>query len=310
MQCILRILEGPSAGNSIVVAPKETVTVGRTERAAGVVIPGDVMMSRLHFSLRSDGQSWVLKDEGSTHGTFVNGERVTETALNRRDLVVAGSSSFEVDFQEDAEPAPAADRATVLKNPQKEEQPVLGFIAPTAAEVIARFSLKFEPLQPDEQSISCEDLIRKLAGANRFDDSLKFASHALPKRSAVWWASQVVRAGLNEHMTKEDELALGAAETWVKTPEEECRRAAMSIADKLGHKTPASWVAVAAFWSGGSMAPPGAPAVPPAEDLTGKAAFGAVQLAAVAREPEKAIEKQRQFIELAHGCRSREKHVG
>jgi Family of unknown function (DUF6931) len=59
------------------------------------------------------------------------------------------------------------------------------------------------------------------------------------------------------------------------------------------------WAAVAAFWSGGSMAPPDLPAVPPAPHLTGVAVAGAVSLAAVRSDPSLADDKRRRYIEIA-----------
>jgi hypothetical protein len=55
---------------------------------------------------------------------------------------------------------------------------------------------------------------------------------------------------------------------------------------------------MAAFWSSGSMGPATAPPVPPADHLTGHAAAGAVMLAAVARQPEKAPEKYKAFLQI------------
>jgi hypothetical protein len=56
---------------------------------------------------------------------------------------------------------------------------------------------------------------------------------------------------------------------------------------------------MAAFWSEGSIAPEDAPAVPPADNLTAKAVAGAVMLAAVQAQPEKANDKYLFFIEQA-----------
>jgi hypothetical protein len=53
---------------------------------------------------------------------------------------------------------------------------------------------------------------------------------------------------------------------------------------------------LAAFFSGGSLAPPDAPVVPPGEYLTAKAASGAVIFAAVSPQPEKAPEQFKTFI--------------
>jgi hypothetical protein len=70
----------------------------------------------------------------------------------------------------------------------------------------------------------------------------------------------------------------------------------MAAAEAAGFRTPASWAAVAAFWSEGSLAPPDVPAVPPGDSLSAQAVTGAVMLAAVWSEPEKAPEKYATFL--------------
>jgi hypothetical protein len=66
-------------------------------------------------------------------------------------------------------------------------------------------------------------------------------------------------------------------------------------------------VALAAFWSGGSMAPPEAPVVPPGEHLSAHAVAGAVMLAVVLAEPHLAARKYGQYLalglEIASGSR-------
>jgi hypothetical protein len=73
----------------------------------------------------------------------------------------------------------------------------------------------------------------------------------------------------------------------------------MERAKEAKFETPAAWAAVAAFWSGPSMAPPDLPAVPPAPHLTGVAVFGAVTLAAVQTEAALADEKRQRYIKIA-----------
>jgi hypothetical protein len=99
--------------------------------------------------------------------------------------------------------------------------------------------------------------------------------------------------------------ALEAADKWVADPSEDHRRAAGKAAEQVGHSTPAGCVALAAFWSGGSLPPTDVPAVAPGDHLTARGVIGALMLAAVLKEPEKAQERYRQFlaqgIELADG---------
>lgn len=138
-----------------------------------------------------------------------------------------------------------------------------------------------------------------LAGAGRMTEALRLLAHALPKREAVWWACMCARAVPDPASRPEDAAALEAAEQWVRRPDEANRRAAMAAAEKAGFRSTEAWAAVGAFWSGGSMAPEGQPAVPPAENLTGVAVAGAVVLAAVRVTPEKAGRRYVRFIASA-----------
>jgi hypothetical protein len=70
----------------------------------------------------------------------------------------------------------------------------------------------------------------------------------------------------------------------------------MKAAEAAQLSTPAGCAGLGAFFSGGSLSPPEAPPNPPGEFLTAKAVAGAVTIAAVATEPEKAPEKFRAFI--------------
>jgi hypothetical protein len=138
-----------------------------------------------------------------------------------------------------------------------------------------------------------------LGDAGRWLEAVRFLSWALPRREAVWWACQCMR---HVHQAGDPESALAAieaAERWAAAPTDDNRRAAFEAAEAADFGTPAGCVGAAAFWSGGSMAPPGLEAVPPAEHLMPGAVANAVQLATVLREPKKAEEKYRLFVALA-----------
>jgi hypothetical protein len=139
---------------------------------------------------------------------------------------------------------------------------------------------------------------RLLAGQH-YLDAVRFVARDLPKRQAVAWGCQCVRRVAGTQPPPLVESALGAAEKWVADPSEANRRATMSAAEAAGFGTSAGSVAVAAFWSGGSLGPAKLAAIPPAEDLTAKAVASAVMLAAVQTEPEKGPEKYRWFLAQA-----------
>jgi hypothetical protein len=63
-------------------------TVGRG--LDNVVVLDDPRVSRRHAQLRNMGGRWILRDQGSTNGTFVNGMPVGEHPLNAGDVVSLG----------------------------------------------------------------------------------------------------------------------------------------------------------------------------------------------------------------------------
>ncbi|AEV37358.1 hypothetical protein PSE_2850 [Pseudovibrio sp. FO-BEG1] len=131
-----------------------------------------------------------------------------------------------------------------------------------------------------EDNKSSIEVVDTLADAELLSDAVKVLAHALSKPRAVWWASQVSRASFPEGTvpTDDEEIALKAAEDWVRKPEEDLRRAAMKIADDGGYKTAACLAAAAAGWSGGSMGSPEFDPAPPPENLTSIAVGSSIVL--------------------------------
>lgn len=148
-------------------------------------------------------------------------------------------------------------------------------------------------LKPDYHP---REYVRMLADNQLFPDAVRFLAHALPKREAVWWGWISARRSAGASPPPLIKAALAATEAWIAQPTEENRRAAHEAGKAADLGTPAGCAALAAFFSGGSLAPAHAPAVPPGEHLTAKAVSGAVIFAAVATEPEKAPEKFNNFL--------------
>ena len=130
-----------------------------------------------------------------------------------------------------------------------------------------------------------------------FPDAVRFLAHALPKREAVWWAWVCARRAAGAEPPPKIKASLEATEKWIAQPTDDNRRAAMAAAQTAGLDTPAGCAGAAAFFSGGSVAPPNVQAVAPGPHLTGKMVAGAVMLSAVATEPEKAPEKDKASLD-------------
>lgn len=152
---------------------------------------------------------------------------------------------------------------------------------------------------PDAGDASPVEYLTKLVSAPALDDAVQFMAFALPKREAVWWACLCARSQVHDDTPAPALAVLTAAEAWVYRPTDENRRAAMELAQATQFDSALIWPAVAAFWSGGSLAPLNLPVVPPAPHLLGVAVSGAVTLAAVQIEPAMAEQKRKRYIEIA-----------
>jgi len=89
-KAVLYFRQGPLAGNRIPVQG-DNVLLGRGS-GCDVLVP-DRFVSRQHARLRYARGQWFIQDQGSTGGTYVNGQRVTATRLHRGDRVRLGQQS-------------------------------------------------------------------------------------------------------------------------------------------------------------------------------------------------------------------------
>ena len=155
----------------------------------------------------------------------------------------------------------------------------------TAKELFETFPTAAEDMTAVGSEQPSLDFLRSLLSTATPEDAVTFCSYLLPRRVAVWWGHQCLR-NLPEGITDQDESLLATAEEWVREPEEDRRYAALDAGMSASIKTPGAWIALAAGWSGGSMAPSGmAPVVPPPY-LTARAVNAGI-LSALARVPIK-----------------------
>lgn len=138
--------------------------------------------------------------------------------------------------------------------------------------------------------------LERLRDAGDLLSATRLGAFALPRREAVWWAGMCAAHTAPPDQRDIEIRARDAAERWVRQQDDATRREAMELAREAGFDAPEAWVAVAAFWSGESMAPAGEPAVPPAPHLTGTAVAGAVALAAVRGEPSRQAARLERFL--------------
>jgi len=89
----LTIANGPNAGQSFPLGDR-----ARLGRAAGNEIRlADRQVSRHHAVLERVGHGYLITDQGSSNGTYVNGVRISQpTALHSGDTIRIGDSQFTI----------------------------------------------------------------------------------------------------------------------------------------------------------------------------------------------------------------------
>ncbi len=157
----------------------------------------------------------------------------------------------------------------------------------SARQVFEAFPTALEDIEQAPADVEPLVFIQNLLDSATPEDAVGFCAYLLPKREAVWWACQCIRATMTD-MSDEDRGLVEIAEAWVSQPEEENRVAALEAGMQASDSGPAAWAALAAAWTGGSLtAEPNQP-VAPEPFLTAQAVRAAVLTSiAMVRRPER-----------------------
>lgn len=103
MQVNLRVIAGPYQGRVFQFNQPDTFMIGRT-RDSHLCLPDDRFFSRNHCLLEISPPHCFLRDLGSTNGTFVNQQRVTQSALKNGDRIQGGATILVVEVLANAQP--------------------------------------------------------------------------------------------------------------------------------------------------------------------------------------------------------------
>jgi hypothetical protein len=151
--------------------------------------------------------------------------------------------------------------------------------------------------------VAARQFVEQLLEQERYADAIAFLAHALPRREAVWWAWLCAREAAGEKAPPATLASLDATKAWIAEPTDANRRAAFAAAEAAGVATATGCAGLAAFLSGDTLGPPGAPPAPPEEYAGSKAIGGSINLAAVADGtidiPARYAEFVRRGLELA-----------
>lgn len=122
-------------------------------------------------------------------------------------------------------------------------------------------------------------------------DALTVIVHALPTQYVVAWCCECVRNSLDGSGAKVevDHAGVKLAEQCLRDPSDANRQLCLDYAQAGRYASPGAWVATAAAWAEGSLAPPGAPSVPAPRQAVGEAVIAALKMVAArggaARQP-------------------------
>src|SRR5256885_3414656 len=112
MRVTLRILEGPYRGREFTFDQHDTFLIGRSDDAH-LYLPDDRFFSRHHCLLEIAPPRCFLRDLGSTNGTFVNGQKVSEVFLRSGDRIQGGQTVLEVQVASDTLAAKVSETPTL-----------------------------------------------------------------------------------------------------------------------------------------------------------------------------------------------------
>lgn len=98
-QLALRFISGKYQGGEFPLAEGVPVVVGRSSDLDMVLV--EEMVSRRHARIELSSGIVRVEDLGSTNGTFVNGERVTQGTLSEGDRLLIGTSILKLVVLED-----------------------------------------------------------------------------------------------------------------------------------------------------------------------------------------------------------------
>ncbi len=92
MKAILEVTRGPMAGQKRALSGDTSFSIGRRGSNDFKIL--DKGVSRIHCRVDYDGDYFWLVDCNSHNGTFLNGERVTNSMLYDGDVVTVGHSQL------------------------------------------------------------------------------------------------------------------------------------------------------------------------------------------------------------------------
>jgi len=201
----LIVRDGSLRGQRFEVESGE-MTIGR-ERT-DVVVDDDSEVSRNHAVVRQSSEGFEVEDLGSTNGTFVNEQRISEpTRLSSGDIVRVGQTRFDVEVKEDPNKTVVSG---LVVPPTQEHSPPLPQVPPASPSPTGTEDKSDHAFaNPDAPETPAESQVDELPlpSSGRMDEepeaspdpAMRQETSELPARTRVG-GGEVQRAGSNKRL--------------------------------------------------------------------------------------------------------------
>lgn len=169
----------------------------------------------------------------------------------------------------------------------------------SAVDLCAYYQIKLkegrELLQP---GLTPQQYYAELRSRDFLADARRVLTHVLPKRRALWWACLCATDAQRVKPAPLGDAVIAAVTRFVVEPTEEHRRATSPLGQSAGYNTLPGNLAMAAFFSGGSVLAAGLPFLAPRPQVTGRLTSVTIYLASVRRNPRRYKDTLRQYLDL------------
>lgn len=297
MLVFLRVEKGPHAGRRIDLKPGQAATLGRTE-FADFSFEKDLQMADLQCRVLIDNQSVELNHLADDHETLVNGEPVSKSRLSAGDEIQVGQTFIKVLIESDswssAPESPSSGDPTATE-PSSDSAEV------DIVKICKDLSLDEESLPKAAQHATLDSLLQELKSEENWLDAVRIQAHLLPVADGVRCVIQTVSEFPEIPIAPQQQKALDAAAEWAIDPDEDKRRVCEALAEENNNEGIGASVAMAAFFGGGSIAPPESEEEVFAEEFVSSAVLaGAVFCAAGECPPDSRDTFMIRFLENAN----------
>lgn len=188
---------------------------------------------------------------------------------------------------------PSSDRPAHAAKPEPNR-------ATSATELCRRGHIKLRSVAESllRDDLSPQKFFDLLVSHSCLADARRVLAMALPKRRALWWGCLCSIDAYQDHMPAREMDAIEAVVNFVHAPSDANRRATSTCGMKAGVNTLGGTLAMATFFSMGSVSLPGLPHVAPRPFVTGRLVGVAVYLASVKCDPRRYKEHLRNYLAL------------